>query len=81
VIAALQRLKLVGVDAVLVTGTGMPSLAALREPLTSVPVLSSNSSLAARLLDLHGRSELLEPGAPAIRGWQQRFDESRVLIP
>jgi maleate isomerase len=81
VIAALQRLVLDGVDAVLVTGTGMPSLATLREPLASVPVLSSNSCLAARLLDLHGRSELLESGSPAIRGWRQRFDESRQLIP
>ena len=81
VVAALRRLALDGVDAVLVTGTGMPSLAALREPLVSVPVLSSNSCLAARLLDLHGRSEWLEPGAPAIRGWQRRFDESSALSP
>jgi maleate isomerase len=81
VVAALRRLALDGVDAVLVTGTGMPSLAALREPLVSVPVLSSNSCLAARLLDLHGGSEWLEPGVPAIRGWQRRFDESCVLSP
>jgi glucosamine--fructose-6-phosphate aminotransferase (isomerizing) len=46
VIAALQQLALDGIDAVLVTGTGMPSLAALREPLVSVPVVSSNSCLA-----------------------------------
>jgi len=81
VIAALRRLALDGVDAVLVTGTGMPSLAALREPFVSVPVVSSNSCLAARLLDLHGRSEWLESGAPVIRGWQRRFDESCVLSP
>ena len=81
VVAALRCLSLDGVDAVLVTGTGMPSLAALRESLASVPVLSSNSCLAARLLDLNGRSDWLESGSPAIRGWQQRFDESRRLSP
>jgi maleate isomerase len=81
VIAALQQLALDGIDAVLVTGTGMPSLAALREPLVSVPVVSSNSCLAARLLDLQGRAEWLETGSPYIRGWRQRFDESRRLIP
>ncbi len=79
VIAALQRLVLDGMDAVLVTGTGMPSLAALRESFVSVPVLSSNSCLAARLLDLHGRPELLESGSLDIREWRQRFDESRWL--
>lgn len=79
--AALLRLALDDVDAVLVSGTGMPSLAALREPSAGVPVLSSNSCLAARSLDLLGRSEWLEPGSLTIRGWQQRFDESCVLSP
>lgn len=79
--AALPHLPLGEVDAVLVSGTGMPSLAALREPPASVPVLSSNSCLAARLLALLGRSEWLEPGSVTIRGWQRRFDESCLLIP
>lgn len=81
VVAALRRLALDGVDAVLVTGTGMPSLAALREPLADVPVISSNSCLAARLLDLNGRSEWLEPRTLGIRGWQQRFDEASKFRP
>jgi maleate isomerase len=70
-----------GIDAVLVTGTGMPSLAALREPLATVPVISSNTCLAARLLDLIGQSDWLDSGSPDIRGWRQRFDESRRLSP
>ena len=79
VATALRGLALDGIDAVLVTGTGMPSLAALREPIAGVPVISSNTCLAARLLDLIGRSNWLEAGSPDIRGWQQRFDESRRL--
>jgi maleate isomerase len=81
VLGALAELARASVDAVLVSGTGMPSLAALREPAAGTPVVSSNSCLAARLLDLVGRQEWLEPGAPAIRGWRQRFDESRLLNP
>lgn len=81
VATALAQLPLDDVDAVLISGTGMPSLAALREPIAGMPVVSSNSCLAARLLDLLGRQEWLEPGAPAVRGWQRRFDESRLLIP
>lgn len=81
VVAALAHLAQESFDAVLVSGTGMPSLAALHEPAARMPVISSNSCLAARLLDLLGRQEWLEPGAPMIRGWRQRFDESRLLNP
>lgn len=81
VVAALPRLPLDRIDAVLVSGTGMPSLAALRDSSAGVPIISSNGCLAARLLDLLGRAEWLERGSLAIRGWQQRFDESRRLTP
>jgi maleate isomerase len=81
VLAALPRLPLDKIDAVLVSGTGMPSLAALRESSAGVPIISSNVCLAARLLDLLGRAEWLERDSLAIRGWQQRFDESRRLSP
>lgn len=81
VLAALPRLPLDKIDAVLVSGTGMPSLAAIRDSSTGVPIISSNTCLAARLLDLLGRAEWLERGSLAIRGWQQRFDESRRLTP
>jgi maleate isomerase len=69
------------IDAVLISGTGMPSLAAIRSSSAGVPIVSSNTCLAARLLDLLGRPEWLEPGSLDIRGWRQRFDESRQLIP
>lgn len=81
VVAALAQLAQGGFDAVLVSGTGMPSLAALHIPAAGMPVISSNSCLAARMLDLLGRQDWLEPGAPVIRGWRQRFEESRLLSP
>ncbi|MGQ0385145.1 MAG: maleate cis-trans isomerase family protein [Gammaproteobacteria bacterium] len=77
-VRALARVPLAGLDAVLVSGTGMPSLAALRGAAAGTPVISSNSCLAARLLDLLGRDDLLAPGSPEIRGWQQRFDEAQA---
>jgi len=79
--AVLPGLPLKEVDVVLISGTGMPSLAAIRSSSAAVPIISSNTCLAARLLDLLGRSEWLDPGSPTIRGWQQRFDESCQLIP
>lgn len=74
--AALAGLSLDGIDAVLVSGTGLPSLPVIRQRASGVPVISSNICLAGRLLDLHDRSDLLEPASPLIRGWRQRLDES-----
>lgn len=79
--AALAELPRAGFDAVLVSGTGMPSLAALRARTAGFPVVSSNGCLAARLLDRLGRTEWLEPGAPEVRGWRARYDEARALSP
>jgi len=73
---ALAELPCDGVDAVLVSGTGLPSLPAIRQHTRGVPVVSSNLCLAARLLDLHGRGDWLDAGSPSIRGWQQRLDEA-----
>lgn len=73
--AALAGLPDDGIDAVLVSGTGLPSLPVIRQRTSCIPVISSNICLAGRLLDLHGRSDLLEPDLPFIRGWQQRLDE------
>lgn len=49
---ALRQVDCDGVDAVLVTGTGMPSLAAIRiaQEQSPVPIFSSNMALAAELL-------------------------------
>lgn len=73
---ALAGLSYDGIDAVLVSGTGLPSLPAIRQHPSAVPIISSNLCLAGRLLDLHGRGDLLEPGSPLIRGWQQRLNEA-----
>jgi maleate isomerase len=61
------------VDAVLISGTGMPSLPLL-DPQGSPPVLSSNLCLAARLLDAAGRGDLLDGVAP--HGWRDRRAEA-----
>jgi maleate isomerase len=73
---ALAELSYDGIDAVLVSGTGLPSLPVIRQRASAVPIISSNLCLAGRLLDLHGRGDLLEPGSPLIRGWPQRLDEA-----
>lgn len=73
---ALRALPRDGIDAVLVSGTGLPSLPALRQGAPGAPVISSNMCLAARLLDLLGRSDWLDPQSPVIRGWEHRLDEA-----
>lgn len=67
------------VDAVLVSGTGLPSLTVIRQRTDGPPMISSNLCLAGRLLDLAGRSEYLDPGSPYIRGWRQRLDEALTV--
>lgn len=74
--AALAGLPDDGIDTVLVSGTGLPSLPAIRQRTSGIPIISSNICLAGRLLDLHGRSDLLESASPLIRGWPQRLDEA-----
>jgi hypothetical protein len=61
---------------VLVSGTGLPSLPAIRQRSSGIPIISSNICLAGRLLDLHGRGDLLESASPLISGWQRRLDEA-----
>jgi maleate isomerase len=72
----LRALPLDGTDAVLVSGTGLPSLPALRHRGDGIPAISSNMCLAARLLDLLGRSDWLDPRAPLVRDWEHRLDEA-----
>jgi maleate isomerase len=78
---AIAGLRRDGAEALLLSGTGMPSLAALAGSSAGMPAISSNSCLAARLLDLIGGQDWLEPGEPAIRGWRQRYDEARCITP
>jgi maleate isomerase len=74
--AALAGLPDDGIDAVLVSGTGLPSLPVIRQRTSGMPIISSNICLAGRLLDLHGRGDLLESASPLIGGWQRRLDEA-----
>lgn len=74
--AALAGLPDDGIDAVLVSGTGLPSLPVIRQRTSGVPIISSNICLAGRLLDLHGQGDLLESASPLISGWQRRLDEA-----
>ncbi|MCG8443868.1 MAG: hypothetical protein MI723_18865, partial [Caulobacterales bacterium] len=60
-------------DALLLSGTGMPSLAALRGAPAEPPVFSSNLCLAWRLLMLVGADRHLDRHPPEIAGWRQRM--------
>jgi maleate isomerase len=75
---ALRVLPRDGIDAVLVSGTGLASLPALRDQDPGMPVVSSNVCLAARLLDLLGHGERLEAATPFIRGWKERLSEAQT---
>ena len=73
---ASETLETVAADAVVVTGTGMPVLPAIR-PLferTGKPVLCSNNCLAWALLDELGIADLAPPRQPwesLIGGWSE----------
>lgn len=63
------------VDAVLVSGTGLPSLAAIRGAAGSrVPVLSVNLCLAWALLRRLGREPPTGPESVLVGGWSARLD-------
>ncbi|MES2451142.1 MAG: hypothetical protein V4610_11300 [Pseudomonadota bacterium] len=70
--AALARIDLAGVDAVLLSGTGMPSLPLIAAAPVSVPILSSNLCLAADLCARIGGGDLLDPTSPASQAWHTR---------
>lgn len=67
--AALGQLNLSGVDAAVMSGTGMPSLPVLADAL-DIPVLSSNLTLSAYALS-HLDAELIDGYAPT--GWKERL--------
>lgn len=73
-LAALERFDLNGADAVLLTGTGMPSLRVIdraRDRL-GVPILSSNYCLAWRLSH-HVMGWSPTTSDPLLSGWQARL--------
>ncbi len=66
----LAGLDLSGLDAIVLSGTGLPSLPLLCDWPHGLPLLSSNACLAARLMDRIG-------AASGLDGWQQRLAEAR----
>lgn len=74
----LREGMMAGVDAVLISGTGMPTLSAIHDVKLNVPIISSNLCLAWRLLQIAGKAELLEAdNLPFIGGWETRLSEAR----
>lgn len=78
VMQSFQALRWEDADAVLFTGTGMPTLRAIAEvsELTGKPVLSSNLCLAWALVKACGGDEYLAPpgpGEPLFGGWSTRI--------
>ena len=77
---ALAALDLTGLDAVLVSGSGLPSLPLLASWPGMPPLISSNACLAARLMDRLGvppRTDTLNSDPMAgLAGWQDRLAEA-----
>lgn len=67
---AAEALRRTDVDAVLLSGTGMPSLALIAEAEGGPPVISSNLCLALRLCDLIGAP------APHPADWRPRLAQT-----
>lgn len=67
---ALARIDQGAVDAVLLSGTGMPSLPLIASATAGVPILSSNLCLAAALCAAVSAGDLLDPAAS--RAWHAR---------
>ena len=74
--AALGRLDPKGAEAVLLSGTGLPTLPALRSADIGLPLFTSNGCLAARLMARLGREDLLDPHTLRIAGWDARLSQA-----
>jgi maleate isomerase len=72
----LDTLDCDGVDAVLLSGTGLPTLSLLADWPHGIPLLSSNACLVAHMLARLGRDDLVEPKMLRISGWRQRLAEA-----
>lgn len=81
-LAALGNLDLNGADAVLLTGTGMPSLDVIARARArlGVPILSSNYCLAWRLVH-HIPGWRAASTDPLLDGWQERLAATKVELP
>jgi maleate isomerase len=76
-LSALGRMDLNDVDAVLLSGTGMPSLAAIKAAPITLPLLSSNLCLAAYMMHRIGHDDLLD-GDMNVTGWRERLAEALI---
>lgn len=71
--AAFAAIDTSAIDAVVFSGTGMPSLPVIAKASTGgVPLLSSNLCLAARIADRMGLGDLINPSSAASREWHAR---------
>ncbi len=75
---ALETFDPKGADVILLSGTGMPSLASIGQHASGIPIISSNLCLAWRLLALSGIADLCNGPAPEITGWRERMAEAIV---
>ena len=70
--AALTRIDTSVVDAVVISGTGMPTLPIIAASSAGIPLLSSNLCLAARIADRLRLGDLLDPASKASLAWRER---------
>lgn len=68
-------------DAVLISGTGMPSLPVIRLDGSGPPVLSSNFCLAAQMFATLGLGDLLDARSAASQGWRERCRAATDAVP
>lgn len=69
---ALTKIERSAVDAVLFSGTGMPSLPLIAEASGGPPLLSSNLCLAAVIAELLGLGDLLDAASLPGQAWRER---------
>lgn len=73
VLEVCARLDTRGADAVLLSGTGMPTLRAMASLGTAIPVISSNLCLAWLLAKAAGGDPALEPWLSPDAAWRKRL--------
>jgi len=78
VASALAGLDVEGVDAIVLSGTGMPTLQTLAHSRVGRPTFSSNVALAACMMDRLGLSRLLGQDL-GIEGWRDRLSATLAM--
>ena len=71
-LTALRSIDQSAVDAVLLTGTGMPSLPLIAAAPINIPILSSNLCLVATICNGLGLGDLIDPTSEPGRAWRDR---------